>query len=256
MDPAGENESEPVQVSTPTERAGPVPPDPPRSPLRRVGSALREAVVVLGSAIVLSLLIKTFLVQAFYIPSGSMEPTLSDGDRVMVSKLVPGIFDVNRGDIVVFVDPGGWLSHSPDVPRNGVTEAVSRGMEFIGLLPADADDHLIKRVIGVGGDHVVCCDDSGRVSVNGVAISEPYLIAGAAPSDDAFDVVVPAEHLFVMGDNRPNSRDSRYNPGSPGGGMIPVRNVVGSAFTIIWPIENWTVLRNPGETFDVVPELS
>ncbi|ACQ80782.1 signal peptidase I [Beutenbergia cavernae DSM 12333] len=222
----------------------------------KASSALRETVIVLVSALVLSLLIKTFLAQAFYIPSGSMQTTLDIGDRVLVNKLAPGPFDVNRGDVVVFVDPGGWLPPTVEEESSPAAEAVQRGLEFIGLLPADSGNHLVKRLIGMPGDHVVCCDPEGRITINGEAIEEPYVIAGAAPSNDPFDVVVPDDHVFVLGDNRPDSKDSRYNPGSPGGGMVPIRNIVGVAFVTIWPVDRWTLLSNPGETFADVPDPS
>ena len=220
---------------------------------RRKGGLLRETVIVVVSALALSILIKTFLVQAFYIPSGSMEDTLAVGDRVLVSKLTPAPLDVNRGDVVVFVDPGGWLDHEI-VDRGPVREGVENVLTFIGLLPQHAGEHLIKRVIGVGGDTVECCDDGGRLMVNGEGIDEPYLKPGVAPSDTEFSVTVPTDHFWLMGDNRSNSQDSRAHRGDPGGGSIPVRNVVGNAFLIMWPADHWTVLRNPGATFAPVPE--
>ncbi|PWD50091.1 signal peptidase I [Serinibacter arcticus] len=227
----------------------------PRRTRGRGVSALREAVIVLGSALVLSLLIKTFVAQAFFIPSESMESTLQVGDRVLVSRLAPGPLDVHRGDIVVFVDPGGWLD-DPPAEGNEVRNALTTVGEFIGLLPANTGSHLIKRIIGVPGDTVTCCDDSGRISVNGVPIDEPYVIDGAVPSVKGGEWVVPADRVFVLGDNRPNSADSRYHEGDPGGGMVPMSNIVGVANTIIWPADRWTVLRNPGATFEQVPDPS
>ncbi|HCX85700.1 MAG TPA: signal peptidase I [Micrococcales bacterium] len=222
---------------------------------RRGLSALRETVVVLGSALVLSLLIKTFLVQAFYIPSQSMETTLDIGDRVLVSRLVPGPLDLNRGDIVVFVDPGGWLDDA-QTETDPVRSALVRVGEFVGLLPANTGSHLIKRVIGMPGDHVTCCDTSGRITVNGVGIDEPYVIDGAVPSEITFDVTVPEGSVWVMGDNRSDSRDSRYHLGDSGGGMVPIDNVVGVAKVTIWPADRWTILRSPGATFADVPDPS
>lgn len=219
---------------------------------RRRGGVLRETAIIVISALALSILIKTFLVQAFYIPSSSMEDTLAVGDRVLVSKLTPGPLDVNRGDIVVFVDPGGWLDHQP-VDRGPVRESVENVLTFVGLLPQNAGEHLIKRVIGVGGDTVECCDDSGRLMVNGQGIDEPYLKPGVEPSRVEFSRTVPADHLWVMGDNRSNSQDSRSHQGDPGGGSVPLRNVVGNAFLIMWPVDSWTILRNPGDTFATVP---
>lgn len=215
---------------------------------------LRETVIIVVSAVVLSLVIKTFLAQAFYIPTGSMEQTLLVGDRVMVSKLAPGPFEVHRGDIVVFTDPGGWLSDPVPQDTSGVTGMLGQVLTYIGLRPHDAGEHLIKRVIGVAGDHVECCDEQGRLMVNGVPIDETYLAAGASPSEIDFDITVPAGSLWVMGDNRQDSEDSRYHQGNPGGGSIPVSDVVGVAFVTLWPLDRATLLRNPGATFAEVPE--
>jgi signal peptidase I len=215
---------------------------------------LRETVIIVVSALVLSLVIKTFLVQAFYIPSGSMEQTLLVGDRVLVSKLAPGPLDVHRGDVVVFKDPGGWLPVQSTVDQPAWRTALTSLLTYVGLLPQDSGEHLIKRVIGVPGDAVECCDDAGRVSVNGVSLDEPYLADGAVPSEMEFSVDVPEGSLWVMGDNRQNSQDSRYKQGAPGGGSIPVDNVVGVAFVTVWPVDRWQVLRNPGSTFEVVPQ--
>lgn len=220
-----------------------------RSTLR---SWLRETAIIVASALVLSIVIKTFLVQSFFIPTGSMESTLEVSDRVLVSKLAPGPLDVHRGDIVVFKDPGGWLGPVPDGP-GGWRGAVSDALTFVGLLPQDAGEHLIKRVIGLPGDTVECCDGQGRLLVNGVPIDEPYINAGSVPSEMEFSVVVPEGSLWVMGDNRQNSRDSRYHQGDPGGGAIPLDNVVGVAFLTLWPLDRATVLRNPGDTFAGVP---
>ncbi len=221
----------------------------PRSTL---ASWLRETAIIVVSALLLSVLIKTFLVQSFFIPTGSMESTLEVDDRVLVSKLAPGPWDVHRGDIVVFKDPGGWLEPEEDGP-GGWQGAVSDALTFVGLFPQDAGEHLIKRIIGLPGDTVECCDDQGRVIVNGVPIDEPYLNAGSRPSEIDFSVVVPEDSLWVMGDNRQNSRDSRYHQGEPGGGAIPADNVVGVAFLTLWPLDRATVLRNPGNTFAQVP---
>lgn len=218
-----------------------------------VGAWLRETAIIVVSALVLSLLIKTFLVQAFFIPSGSMQETLLEGDRVLVTKLAPGPLEVHRGDVVVFKDPGGWLQTGPDVVQPVWREALTSALTFIGLLPQDSGEHLIKRVIGLAGDTVECCDAEGRLLVNGVPLDEPYLADGALPSELDFSVVVPEGSLWVMGDNRQNSQDSRYHQGDPGGGSIPTANLVGVAFVTVWPVDRWQVLRNPGATFAEVP---
>ncbi|MBD8079293.1 signal peptidase I [Cellulosimicrobium arenosum] len=226
-------------------------------PPARRSSFLRETAIIVVSALVLSLLIKTFLVQAFFIPSESMEDTLLVGDRVMVSRLVPGAFDVHHGDIVVFKDPGGWLPPPAEQDDGPLAEGVRAALTFIGLLPQDTGEHLIKRVIGLPGDHVVCCDAEGRVSVNDEPLDEEsYIKPGSIPSQDPFDRTVPADMLFVMGDNRQDSQDSRYNTGKPGGGYVPMGNVVGTAFVKVWPLSRFELLRNPGDVFADVPDAA
>ncbi len=211
-------------------------------------SFLKETAIVLGIALVLSILLKTFLIQAFFIPSESMQNTLQVGDRLLVNKLRSSEERLERGDIVVFVDPGGWLRAQAVEPS-----AAQKALTWIGLLPANADEHLIKRIIGMPGDTVECCDEEGRILVNGEAIEEPYVYPGAQPSEKKFSVTVPPAHLWLLGDNRPRSQDSRYSEGAVGGGFVPVRNVVGSAWLIMWPFDNATILSNPQDTFARVP---
>ncbi|MPV49607.1 signal peptidase I [Pseudactinotalea sp. HY160] len=210
---------------------------------------LREAAIVVVAALVISLVIKTFFAQAFYIPSESMEDTLKVDDRLIVNKLRPGPLDIQRGDVVVFVDPGGWLRPHYEEPT-----VVQQVLTWVGLLPADAGEHLIKRVIGLPGDEVACCDDQGRVTVNGAPLDEPYIKPGAVPSEKTFDETVPAEHLWVMGDNRPRSQDSRYSQGAVGGGFVPIDNVVGTAWVRVWPLDRLGMIGRSGETFADVPD--
>lgn len=217
------------------------------------GGWLRETAIIVVSALALSLLIKTFLIQAFFIPSGSMQDTLLVGDRVLVTKLAPGPFDVNRGDIVVFKDPGGWLPATAQDEKSPLRRGLDATLTFVGLLPHDSGEHLIKRVIGTPGDSVECCDADGRVMVNGVPLDEPYLADGSVPSELEFSVTVPEGGVWVMGDNRQNSQDSRYQQGRPGGGAVPLSHVVGVAFVTVWPADRWALLRNPGSTFAQVP---
>ena len=218
-------------------------------------SALKETAIIVVVALALSFLIKTFLVQPFFIPSESMGDTLQVGDRVLVTKFAPGPFDVHRGDVVVFKDPGGWLGpRGESSNQNAVAEIIHNVGVFVGLVPADAGEHLIKRIIGVEGDEVECCDEDGRVTVNGVALDEPYLAEGADPSELEFAITVPENGLWVMGDNRQHSEDSRYHQGRRGGGSISVSDVVGVSFVKIWPVSRWAGMRNPGATFVDVPE--
>ncbi|MGZ4632112.1 MAG: signal peptidase I [Actinomycetes bacterium] len=194
------------------------------------------------------MLIKTFLVQAFYIPSGSMENTLLVNDRVLVNKLADKPDEIHRGDVVVFRDPGGWLGGSDVQARGGVIGAIRKGLVFVGLAPAAGEEDLIKRVIGVGGDKVACCDAKGRVTVNDVPLTEPYLYPSdlKTPSAQPFGpFTVPAGELWVMGDHRSVSQDSREHRSEPGKGFVPVSDVVGRAFTIVWPLDRARLLHRP-----------
>jgi signal peptidase I len=214
-------------------------------------SAITELVVVLALALALSLLIKTFLVQAFFIPSQSMENTLLTGDRILVSKLTPGPFALHRGDVVVFKDPGGWLATVQPRDDGPVSTAIRQGLTFVGLLPQDSGEHLIKRVIGLPGDRVTCCDSRGRVTVDGVGVDEPYIYPGNNPSSRPFDVVVPARKLWVMGDHRDDSEDSRFHPGNQ---FVPIDNVVGTAFVIVWPLPRLGTVSTPDQVFAKVAD--
>ena len=222
---------------------------------RRRLSATREIPILIGVALLIAVVLKTFLVQAFVIPSGSMEETIRIGDRVLVDKLTPWFGSKPaRGDVVVFQDPGGWLSphetHKKDPPFG-----VKQGKELltaVGLLPSDDEQDLIKRVVGVGGDHVRCCDAQGRVTVNGTPLKEPYLHPGNSPSDLKFDVHVPAGRVFVMGDHRANSADSRYHLRDSGHGTVSENLVVGRAVVIAWPFGHWRRLEEP-KTYASVP---
>jgi signal peptidase I len=228
---------------------------PPKNqtPLGQAISAVSEVVVVVALALTLALVIKTFLVQAFFIPSESMEDTLLTGDRVLVSKLTPGVFDLHRGDIVVFKDPGGWLTPTAPVDQGPLRNGVRDVLTFVGLLPQDSGEHLIKRVIGLPGDRVSCAGPGQPVKVNGVAISEPYVFPGNNPSDKVFDVTVPAGHLWVLGDHREVSEDSRFHP-TLNNGMVPIKDVVGKAFVIVWPLSRASTLGIPDTVFSQVPQ--
>ncbi|MFE0509199.1 signal peptidase I [Streptomyces sp. NPDC058964] len=210
----------------------------------------KELPILVGIALVLALLIKTFLVQAFSIPSDSMQNTLQRGDRVLVDKLTPWFgSEPERGEVVVFHDPDEWLRGEPTPEPNAVQKVLS----WIGLMPSAEEKDLIKRVIGVGGDTVEC-KGSGPLMVNGKALNEPYVYPGNTPCtvDDQggqFKVKVPEGHIWVMGDHRQNSRDSRYNQDQRYHGMVPVKDVVGRAIVKAWPINRWGTLPVP-DTFD------
>ncbi|MFB7666962.1 signal peptidase I [Kitasatospora sp. NPDC056138] len=203
---------------------------------------------MIGIALALAFVIKTFFIQAFYIPSGSMENTLRIGDRVLVDKLTPWLGSTpSRGDVIVFRDPGDWLKDEP-VPHVG---AVHRALSLVGLVPSADEQDLIKRVIAVGGDTVKCTAGS-PVSVNGVALDEPYLYPGATPcdNDSVGTVTVPEGKLWVMGDHRNNSADSRYHQlAVAGDGFVPLDHVVGRAVVVAWPVTHWATLPEPA-TFD------
>jgi signal peptidase I len=224
----------------------------PRGPLSAMFGLLRELVLVLVVALGLSLLIKTFLLQAFYIPSESMENTLLPGDRVLVSKLTPGPFDLHRGDVIVFSDPGNWLPPEVSKDDGAISDSVRSALTFVGLLPSDSDEHLIKRVIGLPGDRVACTSTPCKITVNGKPIDEPYIYPGDDPSDKTFSVTVPPGQLWVLGDHRSDSADSRYHP-EINNGMVPIKDVVGKAVVKVWPLSRIGVLHNPASTFSSVP---
>ncbi|MFE9775686.1 signal peptidase I [Streptomyces sp. NPDC005931] len=222
--------------------------DPPAQQ-KKPRSFWKELPILIGIALVLALLIKTFLVQAFSIPSDSMQNTLQRGDRVLVDKLTPWFgSEPERGEVVVFHDPGQWLAGEPTPTPN----PLQRVLSWVGLMPSADEKDLIKRVIGVGGDTVEC-KGTGPLKVNGKALNEPYVYPGNTPcsQDDSggqFKVKVPEGHIWVMGDHRQNSRDSRYNRGD-NRGFVPVDEVVGRAVVVAWPINRWDNLPVP-ETFD------
>ncbi|MFF4572514.1 signal peptidase I [Streptomyces sp. NPDC001410] len=219
---------------------------PPKKPR----SFWKELPILIGIALVLALLIKTFLVQAFSIPSDSMQNTLQQGDRVLVDKLTPWFgSEPERGEVVVFHDPDNWLAGEPAPNPNAVQKVLS----WIGLMPSAEEKDLIKRVIGVGGD-TIQCKGTGPLTVNGKALNEPYVYPGNTPcsQDDQggqFKVTVPKGYIWVMGDHRQNSRDSRYNQSDKNHGMVPVDKVVGRAIVKAWPINRWGTLPVP-DTFD------
>ncbi len=215
---------------------------PPKPKRKR--SFLRELPVLIVVALVLAVLIKTFVVQAFYIPSASMENTLEIGDRVLINKVVYHTRSINRGDIVVFDGTGSWDFNTPPASSNVFSKLLA---DVEGVVGISHDSSIyIKRVIGLPGDHVACCNSKGQVTVNGVPLSESsYLYPGNAPSTQSFNVTVPRGSLWMMGDHRAVSYDSRGHMGDPGGGSIPESAVLGRAFVIIWPPSRWGILNIP-----------
>jgi signal peptidase I len=237
------------------EKSAAAPAAPPRSAGSRVLSFLKELLIVVVGAVVVSSLLRAFVGQMFIIPSESMENTLLTGDRVVVQKIT----GFERGDVVVFRDPGGWLSDSIEEPG-----PFDRALEFVGIPTRSTPGHLIKRVIGMPGDTVVCCDEDNRITVNGYSLDESeYLFTDADdvqinPSDVRFTVVVPEGKYFVMGDHRDVSADSRCHlsdlssNGRKGEvAFVPVDNVVGPAFGIAAPFDRASRLRQPVSFADV-----
>jgi signal peptidase I len=244
MTEALEDESPQQVPETPTE-------DPPKRKSRWRSSRFELPLLVL-IALLIALVVKALLVQVFYIPSGSMEPTLHGcpgcrADRVLVNKFVYHTRDPRRGEVIVFKGPPSWQL---ELPKTTSSNPVSRLFHTlgspIGLASPNSED-LIKRVIAVGGDHVTC-DGVGPVKVNNIALSEPYIAAGAKPSELKVDVLVPKGRLWVMGDNRGDSADSRSHMGDHDG-TIPVSDVVGRAFLVIWSPSHIKTLPVP-KTFD------
>lgn len=220
--------------------------------LPRKGSLLREIPILVVVSLFISIIIKAFLIQAFYIPSGSMQTTLEINDRVIVNKFWNFFSEVKRGDVVVFRDPGGWLPPAYEEKRSVPFQALRNGLVFVGLAPDPAKQHLIKRVIGVGGDRIVCCDKSGSLLINGKPVKENYLYEGNKPSEMTFDVTVPKGYIWAMGDHRAASEDSRYHQEDSNKGMVPLNKVVGRAFMIIWPVGHFSLLPRP-EALTAIP---
>lgn len=220
--------------------------DGPGQGEKKPRSFWKELPLLIGIALLLALLIKTFLVQAFSIPSDSMMNTLQRGDRVLVDKLTPWFgSEPERGEVVVFHDPGGWLDDTTTPDPN----PVQKFLGFIGLYAEGKD--LIKRVIAVGGD-TVSCKEGGKVILNGKPLDETaYIYPGSSPCGDKpfGPITIPEGSIWVMGDNRQNSLDSRYHQNLPGGGAVPNDEVVGRAVVVAWPVTRWATLPVPS-TFD------
>ena len=211
------------------------------------GSLLRELPIIIVSALVVSIIVKTFFIHFFFIPSGSMENTLQVGDRIAVNKLGSYFGEAKRGEVVVFRDPAGWLGTPSESNDSKIVQTIKSGLVAVGVLPDPAKQYLIKRIIGVGGDTVTCCDKKGYLTVNGVSVSEPYIFTGDKPSDTDFKVTVPKGFVWVMGDHRGASADSRFHTDDIHKGMVPLSSIVGRATVVVWPLNNINFLSTGSE---------
>lgn len=228
--------------------------EPPKTPRSGLAAAAREFVLIVVGALIVSSILRAFVGQMFIIPSESMQNTLLVGDRVVVEKIT----DAERGDVIVFEDPGGWLGVEESGQKRG---SAGRFFEVVGLLPDSSHGHLIKRLIGMPGDKVACCDKQGRLMVNGKPLDETaYLFPGDAPSAMEFQVTVPAGKVFVMGDHRSESGDSRVHLTDTGAdgttpgdaAFVPIDKITGRAILVVWPASNFGKLGRP-DAFKAVP---
>jgi signal peptidase I len=203
-----------------------------------------------GIALLVMMLVRGFLVQSFYVPSGSMEPTIEPGDRILVNKLVTGD-SLRRGDVVVFDGTGSFAAARLDPHEDDglVGRALSGAASLVGVQLGEQD--FVKRVIGLPGDHVVCCDKQGRLTVNDTPLVEPYLHTGDKASDLTFEVTVPSGRLWVMGDHRSDSADSRAHLGDPGGGTVSESDVIGRASATYWPLSRVGGFDTPAALADI-----
>jgi signal peptidase I len=212
--------------------------------MRRKRSFFQEFPFLIVVALVVSLFIKTFIVQFFFIPSGSMENTLQIDDRVAVNRIPFIANDIKRGDVVVFRDPDNWLPAADMGDSPFVIAKVKAALVAVGVLPNPAKQYLVKRVVGVAGDRVICCTTTGKITVNGQEMVEPYIFAGNVPSDMNFDVTVPKGKLWVMGDHRGASADSRFHQDDINKGFVPLNRITGRVLAVIWPIKNISLVPN------------
>ncbi len=216
--------------------------------MRTLWAAVRELLITVGIALIFSSLVRIFLFQVFYVPSASMEDTLLLQDRIVATKVTKPFTDIKRGEIVVFKDPGDWL---PEYESN--RNLFLHFLSVVGLLPTDAGDDLVKRVIGIAGDNVKCCSENGRILINGVELNDQSFIKPDTETNQVeFDITVPEKRVFVMGDNRPDSRDSRFHL-ETAYGTVPEKNIVGAVHLRIWPFSRFSTLKIP-ESFNLIPD--
>ncbi len=214
---------------------------PPAEPARDGSRRFARLVVEVCLAVLLVVVVRSFVVQSFYVPSGSMEPTIQPADRVLVDRL-HGSAGLRRGDVVVFNGTQAWNAIRSAEPAGGTLGRLLHPVQHsLGIDPQETD--YLKRIIGMPGDHVVCCTASGHLTINGAEVTEPYLPSGMRASDITFDVTVPAGELWLMGDNRPESADSRAHLGDPGGGMVPESDVIGRVTLRYWPLSRWGTME-------------
>lgn len=232
-------------------------PEPERSdnevPARRRHPAVTfaiELVTIIGLALVISFVVKTFLLRAFFIPSESMQPGLDVNDRIVVNLLAPELMSIDRGDVVVFEDTRQWWGSGSQADTNAFQDV----MMFVGLMPDTSSHYVVKRVIGTGGDTVECCDDQGRILVNGEPVDEPYVYPGNVPSEVEFSVSVPDDHVWLLGDHRGASADSRAHVDEADQGAVPIDDVIGRASWIVWPFDRFGGAGSENEPFEHVPE--
>jgi signal peptidase I len=206
---------------------------------RRMG--WRFACLAVLLAVAISGLVRSLWLDVYYIPSESMEPVLASGDRILVSRTDFHAEPIRRGDIVVFDGKGSFAPLNSG--KGPLLDSVAAAGQWLGLMGSDTT--YVKRVIGLPGDTVVCCDAQGKITVNGKALDEPYLFDGDSPSTQIFSAVVPEGRLWLLGDHRSASADSRSLLGAPGGGMVPMDRVIGRPVQIVWPLDRFAAVPRP-----------
>ena len=231
--------------------------DPAAAPVETDAAAASERprggpswLLLAGVSLLVMILVRGFLVQSFYVPSGSMEPTIEPGDRILVNKLIAGE-GLRRGDVVVFDGTTSFAAAElePHQDDGLIGRALGGVASLVGVDLGEQD--FVKRIVGLPGDHVVCCDEKSRLTVNGTPLTETYLEPGDKPSELTFDITVPAGRLRVMGDHRSDSADSRSHLGDPGGGTVRLSDVIGRASATYWPLSRVGGFDTPQALADI-----